>query len=241
MTTQPNELKDSIRLAIEAAAAANDATAGIEGVKAETVEAAEELRGFGRTMKPLLAGALIGSVLSFALGGLVYFRTLTDLRAASATQVEALALFAERVGSLDDQLTRVGAMTAAFEEARDTHASELAALTARLDGLDAALAATAQTLGETGQNMQSQFSRSILDAVAAAHEETRAAMLANASDLQLALTRLLAEGGLPAPATPAPAAARLAAQAQPASPPRSARPAAARRPAPPPPNPFSYP
>lgn len=232
MTKQPTELKDSIRLAIEAAGAANDAAAQVDELKDETVAATDQLRGFGARMRPLILGALIGAVLSFVLGGLIYFRTLSDMRTASATQIEALTLFTERIGTLDAQLAGIAALNDNFAALQSEQAAGFEALGAQLTALEGALSENAEALGETGRNTQSQFSRGILDAVAAAHEETRAAMLANASDLQLALTRILADGVVAAPSAPA-SAPKPAPKARPAPRPKP-RPAPA-------PNPFSYP
>jgi hypothetical protein len=82
----------------------------------------------------------------------------------------------------------------------------------------------------------------LLDAIAASGTQTSDAVTANASDLQLALSRMLANG---LPATGGDGANRAAAPpaaAAPAPAPAPApRPAAAARPAAPPPNPFSYP
>jgi hypothetical protein len=232
------ETPESIRLALEAAEAATDAATEAQGLRSAAETALARLdRSTGR-IGPLLIGCLVGSTAVLGLGALFHLRAMADLRTATAAQIEALAVFSTRVGTLDTHLAEVGAMT----ERLSALETQTAAIT---PGMEAGLAnaienlighATAQA--ETAQNVQSQTTTALLDAIAANATQTTEAVTSGASDLQLALSRMLATG-LPAtggevvnraPAPPAPPAAP------------APRPAPTARPAAPPPsNPFSYP
>ena len=209
--SQNDELQESIRLAVEAAEAANDTAAEITRLKADTLVAAEKINSFGGKMKPVLIGTLIGAVGSMGLAGLIYFRTINEMRTTAATQIEALTLFTQSVERLDGQLSAIGEMTAVLADMQThqttgfddmqtsvTGVHELI-LSIQQEAAAAAELAAAEMEAEQENPMQSQMAATILDAVEKGHEETQAAIIAGNSDLQLALTRMLADGLAPTP------------------------------------------
>lgn len=242
MTQSPDpDTPETIRLAIEAAEAATEAATEAQGLRSAAETALARLdRSTGR-VGPLLIGCLVGSVAVLGLGALFHLRAMEDLRSATAAQIEALALFSTRVGTLDTHLSGIGALTERMAALETTTAAITPALTVALENSVAGLSADAETRTQTALNAQSQATTALLDAITASGTQAADAVTASASDLQLALSRMLA-AGLPAPA-PATAPARPEAARAPEPTPRPARPAASR-PAPaaaPAANPFSYP
>ena len=209
--SQNEELQESIRLAVEAAEAANDTAAEITRLKADTLVAAEKINSFGRKMKPVLIGTLIGAVGSMGLAGLIYFRTINEMRTTAATQIEALTLFTQSVERLDGQLTAIGEMTAVLADMQTHQTTGFEDMQTSVAGVHelimaiqqeaeaAAELAAAEMETEAESPMQSQMAATILDAVEKGHQETQAAIIAGNSDLQLALTRMLADGLAPTP------------------------------------------
>lgn len=239
MSSSQKDLENSIQLALEAATAANDAADDVVHLSSETQAAADRLDGFAKVMKPAMIGVLAGAILAIGLGGLVYVRTLSDMRAATATQIEALTLFSGSVADLQAQLEAlegVNETLAALAPAQQTAFQELQA---KLDGQFAELrnndadedADGSQGLGNPAS--AAQMLRSLSENVQTSHTETRNAFTAGLSDLQLALTRMLADSPLPEPAAKKPVAQK---KARVSAPSRST----GRR-APAEPNPFSYP
>ncbi|MGK8234937.1 hypothetical protein ACLGGT_12295 [Roseovarius sp. MS2] len=190
MSTPPTELENSIQLALEAATAANDSAEDVARVSTETLAAAARLDKFAKGMKPLLFGVVAAAVLCVALAGLVYLRTLSDMRTATATQIEALTVFSKSVGDLQAQLETLGDMSAQV-------AAIEAAQTAGLERLEAAMTAETARLAEaisgTEDPAAPQMLRGLVDRIEASHGETRDAFAKGLSDLQLAITRMLAE------------------------------------------------
>lgn len=235
-TTQP-EIENSIQLALEAAAAANDAASDIETLSSDTKAAAARLDKFAQVMKPVMMGVVAGAVLAILLGGLVYFRTLSEMRLATATQMEALALFST---SVDDLKAQIGDL--------ETLGETLATLQTEQDAAFAALEETVQAAFQTAASeadvasdtedaspLDRQMLRSLSDTVEQNHQITRDAVTQGLSDLQLALSRMLAER----PVTTAAAAPQAAPKPVASTKPRPApRPTAKARPAP---NPYKYP
>jgi len=232
MNATPTDLENSIQLALEAAAAANDSAEDVARLSADTQAAADRLDGFAKVMKPVMMGVVAGAVLAIGLGGLVYLRTLSDMRTATATQTEALTVFSKSVADLQAQLDALDgvnetlaalgpAQAAGFDDLRATLEAQFTEMQIGLSDAasdEANPATTPQMLLSLSQSMQES------------HAETRADFAAGLSDLQLALTRMLADrpvvqktqSAAAAPSKPAPV--------------RRARPAPR-----PEPNPFSFP
>lgn len=223
MTDKSNDLDQSIQIALEAAAAANDSAEEVSRLSSETTKAADRLDRFAKTFKPVMYGVIGGALLAIALGGLTYMRTLSEMRLTNATQIEALGLFATTVRDLQASLAEIEVLVADVETLKNDQSTILQ----RLDGTPE------QPSGDV-------LDGGITALITGQHEQTREAIKVATSDLHLALSRLLAEQ-VAAPAPPAAATPpaqrpveRPAPRPAPAAPVRpQARPAVE--------NPFSYP
>lgn len=240
MSATHPELENSIQLALEAATAANDAAEDSTKTTAETRAAADRLDNFARTMRPLMIGLIGGAALCLLLGGLVYVRTLSDMRAAHATQMEALTLFTNAVGDLKgrvDALEGVEELDARLAALASGETDGFTALGARISALSDALAekpAARDAGGETGGAGPSpQMLRSLSESMTENHQVTRERFAAGLSDLQLALTRMLADAPVATETAPKPEKP-VAAKPRPAPKRAPARPR-------PEPNPYSFP
>ncbi|TQE98290.1 MAG: hypothetical protein FKY71_14610 [Spiribacter salinus] len=238
-TTTPADLENSLQLAIEAAAAANDAANDVATLSSETHAAADRLDKFAQVMKPLMLGLIAGAVLAIALGGLVYFRTLSEMRLATATQTEALALFSTSVGDLQEQvgsLETLGETLATLQTEQDTAFAQLEAT------VQTALetpAPVAETKTEGPDPLDPQMLRGLSDTVEQNHQQTRDAVIQGLSDLQLAVSRMMADHATAAPAPPPRAAPTPASSTKPREAPKpTAKQAPKARPAP---NPYTFP
>jgi len=230
MTNTPTDLESGIRLAIEAAEAATDSVAELDGVQTDITRAADRLDATNRRMMPMLVGLLAGTTLSVVGAGLVYFNTLGRLDTAYNTQIEALAMFADRVEQLDTHIAAAAALSERLAELDQTVIAQIGALDSRITDLQQGLTTDLDGMSASVSGACTQIGNSLIDTVTAAHDSTRADSLKAASDLQLALSRMLAD-------TPAlPAASNPVARA-----PQAPRPKATRSQSRPEPNPFSYP
>ena len=227
--TASPELESSIQLALEAAAAANDAANDVETLSSDTEAAAARLDKFAQIMKPVMIGVVAGALLAIVLGGLVYFRTLSEMRLATATQMEALALFSTSVDELKTQIGSLETLGEALAGLQDEQDSAFSALEAKME---AALQSNA--VDNNTSPLDGQMLRSLSETVEQSHQGTRDAITQGLSDLQLALSRMIADRPL-VPPVAAPVAVKPTVSAKPRPAPR---PVAKARPAP---NPFSYP
>ncbi|NVO26323.1 hypothetical protein HJ526_02730 [Donghicola sp. C2-DW-16] len=209
--TENTELQDTIRLALEAAEAANDAAAEVSRLQSETAAAAARLDRFGARLRPMMIGLLAGAGVSIALGGLVYFKTLAEMRRTSATQIEALAIFQESVTQLNGQLEAVAGLSERLAKLEGINNDNREAILTELTSMHDQMASQLGDYSDTAGSLQSQIATTLTERVDAGTQKTVEAMQAGISDLQLALSKMIAAAATSTP--PAAAAAKPSAPA----------------------------
>ena len=193
MTSAKNsDLQDSIRLAVEAAEAANDSAEDLSRIRQQAETATARLDRFAGTMRPLMLGILGGTALSLVLGGLVYFRTVAELRSTTATQIEALKVFTESVQTLNGNVDAVSKLTERLTALEDTQSKGFAALQTSLDKQVTELRSDITGFATKAGNLQSQIARTITEAVDADGKKTRDSFVGGMSDMELTLSKLIA-------------------------------------------------
>lgn len=189
-------LETTIRTALEAAETANNVAADIAAMKQAHHAASKKMDGFARTSSRVVIGALIGATVSIAMGGLIYFRALKEMRTLHAANLEALSLFTMTV---DDLKKATDDMTVMVEKADIKSQAQMDAL----NGMQTQLQVTTddietrlQTFGARDQLTAADLEAAIASLrpfIEDAHQSTNAATLGAVSDLQLALTKLMAQ------------------------------------------------
>ena len=101
MSAEADETTEGIRRALDAAEAANEAAQDIAELSDAHRAFAEAVMKGQRRNTLFATGAAAGAVVAIALGGLVYFRSVADLRVAAAVQSEAAALLVEELKQFD--------------------------------------------------------------------------------------------------------------------------------------------
>lgn len=208
--TENTELQDTIRLALEAAEAANDAAAEVSRLQSETAAAAARLDRFGARLRPMMIGLLAGAGVSIALGGLVYFKTLAEMRRTSATQIEALAIFQESVTQLNGQLEAVAGLSERMAKLEGISNENRELILTELTTIHDQMASQLGDYSDTAGSLQSQIATTLTERVDEGTQKTVEALKAGISDLQLALSKMIAAA---ATSTPPAAAAKPAAPA----------------------------
>ena len=234
---------EGIRRALEAAEVANDAAQELADLSAAHRAFAEAVIRGQRRNTMIASGALVGSVLALALGGLVYFRSVADLRMAAGVQAEAAALLVGEVKQIDGVSDAVEAQQKAME-------AELLALLEQVKDEIRIAGAEALKLPEmepVGPEIAETVRAGVKEDIDAAKTELMTALAeiqvngagVEMDELKALIVELSLRGATSGRETAAPAQAAPAAVAPDAAP-RNARPAtrAARAPEP---NPFVYP
>lgn len=144
-----------------------------------------------------------------------------EMRAATATHIEALAVFTTSLDELREKLDVATTSASTQVESDDAPAKRHAETMEALSALRDTFVMQAETTGEIASaEGLPQLLRGVTDAIENAHADTKNTFTAGLSDLQLAMSRMLADELAPQPAKPA---------AKPAAPPAAAsQPAPAR-------------
>lgn len=244
MSDEKPELENAIRLAIEAADAANSSAADIAEMKRQYKDAADKIETTRKSFS-LFSFSLLGGV-AVALGasGFVAFKTISDLKTAYATQIEALGVFSESVAELRTTLSQV-------EGATEKLYASIAAQEAKTQELDQsnqvkidALSAEIEAFRNDAAAMQPQIATAVQSQIADQVTTMSNDLQATLADLQVAISKMIASGfeTMPVAAAPAPAAPAPRATPTVRTTPAKTTPARSKRPAPrPAPNPFKFP
>lgn len=102
MTGESDETQDSIRRALEAAEAANDAAGDFAQLSAAHKAFAQAVIKGQRRNTAIASGAFLGTLVALGLAGLVYFRSVADLREASEVQATAAELLVEQITRFEE-------------------------------------------------------------------------------------------------------------------------------------------
>lgn len=213
MSTEQPDLEETIRLALEAAEAANDVSAEFSEIKRANAKMAEKLESFQKSTSRFVTGILLGAIVSIGLGGLVYFRSLQEMRTLSATYLEALTMFSEKVSGLQTTLDDAQLIVDKVDIANNAQAEQLANIEAKMAELQAAISTELTGFSDQATAMQPQMAESLQSHFDAGMTKTQDLMMAQISDLQLAMTKLLADGIAKAPAAKADATTKASAPA----------------------------
>lgn len=221
---QEARLQEITQHALDAAQLATEAAHEAEAAISARNEAAQALNKTAQQTRWLAMGTAAGALVVMTIGGLFWARASTHLEQAAEVQATASASFVENVMLMNDTLEQVQDVILAAQGHADRNEASLNALIARLDQR---LEEITRAPGVNG------------DREAALPNQCPDLLLALA-EIELNLTRQLADLTIvPSPVVP-PAADPVAVPAsRPA--PRTTAPQPVARPAPPRPNPFRFP
>lgn len=192
---QPN-VDDTIRLALEAASAANDAAGEIEGIRSDSKLAAERTEAFRKRITTVVLGALGGAVVAMTLGSLVYFRTISEMRKANATQIEALAMFADSVDELTTNLESVQSLAEELQGESETIAAATKELHVSVENTRANLVEDLRSFAEEAGAMQPEIAQTINEHINQKFESSNEATMSALGDLLEALSGQVSEGSV---------------------------------------------
>ncbi|WP_412563292.1 hypothetical protein [Thalassobius sp. MITS945101] len=188
MSTESPDIQEAIKIALASADTAGDAAVMAEKQANSMSNKAEWV---DRKLVPFGIGGLVAVTLCAGLSGLVYFRTLSDLRTARDTHVEALHLFSQHVTTLQETVAKAEMMI-------ESQAGEKVELAAALDGITKRIATmegqikessdvTMAALGTGPDGFAARLAETMDPRVDAIRDEVMGGM----SDLHLALSQKL--------------------------------------------------
>ncbi len=173
------DLADSVRRALQAASVANDAAEEVATLSDQNRKAIQDALSSQKRLSAIALGALIGSVISLGLGGLLYMRSVADLR--EAAELQALANKAA--------IEQVQALASAVQSAQGT-LSDLGALNdqiaARIDGLADRFSGDLRSFADEAAAVQPQFASAIQKHIDDGLLQTRGEILTALAEIEAA-------------------------------------------------------
>lgn len=240
--SEEKSIEDSIRVALDAAELANDVATDIASMKASHHAASRKLDAFAKTSSRVTVGALIGATVSISLGGLVYFKTLKEMRTLHAANLEALSMFTMTVTDLqtttDDMKVMLGKSDIKTEAQMDSLTAMQEQLQRATDDMELRLAKLGERemVSNDDLNVAVASMQPYIDQAVEASNAQTAAMVA---DLQLTLTRMMEKIRAPKPTSRSAAPSKEVKKPAPKAPPKKT--STVKKSAKPSPNPFNYP
>lgn len=173
-----DEVLDGIKRALDAADAANEAAADIASLQAAHRAFAEAVIRGQRRNTLFAAGAAAGAAVAIAMGGIVYFRSVADLRVAASVQSEAATLLVEELTQIDHIGDRV-------EEQQDRMRKELLDLLEKVKDEIRRAALEADAPKDEPAPMDAQVATAIREGVKADLDAMRDELLAALAELDV--------------------------------------------------------
>lgn len=178
-------LQECIQRALDAARMADDAAEDIDAMRISNEAVIKAMEVSQKRTSYLAIGAAVGAVVATALSGLVYFRSVEDLREAGLIQAETMKALAEQTLALQDVVTAAGEDNKALADKLDTFQSTM------MDDLNALVSESASMQPQIASAIQTHTEESIL----ALKDE----LIAVVNDLDMSLTQVMAENIAKAP------------------------------------------
>jgi hypothetical protein len=147
MSNSIKAIEESIKIALDAADTATSVTAEFESIRTRYEQARKEVKTMNRHALGIFISSVGAIAIAVGAAGFMYYRTLGEMRASSATTMEALLIFAENV----DKLVLAIGKIETLEQTNARLLTALEATTASVDGLATAMQAQPEAI--SGQVM----------------------------------------------------------------------------------------
>lgn len=171
----------TIDRALKAARLADDAASDIETIKKEHYAFIERLNANTKNVIALAIGALVGAMISVMLAGLVYFRSVNDLRENAQLQAETLTQLMSQTMSLQEIVTQASNQQGSMA---DDISLDIKEMTERISR-------EMHNYAEDLRNFQPQMASGINSEVSTQITKIREDMMGAIADLDLNLTGLI--------------------------------------------------
>lgn len=241
MSSDKPELENAIRIAIEAADAANSSAADIAEMKRQYTDAASQMESQRKNFTYFSLGVMGSLVVVVGACGFIFFKTMSESKRTNATSIEALNVLTQNVSEIRTTLAEINTVNenmVAFVQSQETAMGELSG---EIRDLSATLTQEIATMANEAVSMQPQFATTIQEQVNTKITDLQSETAAQIADLQVALSKMLAQGFSTLPSTQAKAPVRATPtapkRATTSTPKKTAKKAAPR----PPSNPFKFP
>ncbi len=187
-TSETDALSDAMTKALDAARLADDAADDIEAIRTENEKVVEKVQSTSKKLTALSLGAFAGAAVAMTLSGLVYFRSVGDLRENAELQAQLLAELLSQTAALEEVVVQAGnqqgtivrEINAEVREVRDRLSTEIATVATDVAGYAAEMA-----------GFQPQMASGMNDEMSGQIGTMRDDIMGAIADLELTLTGMV--------------------------------------------------
>ncbi|MBF9046380.1 hypothetical protein LSUCC0031_04550 [Rhodobacterales bacterium LSUCC0031] len=197
-------IEDSIKTALDAADAAITVSSEFDQIRTDYLKTRVEVKAINKQVMTVFISSLVASVLTVAVAGLIYFRTISEMQTTNATSLEALVIFAENVDRLaaatseaNAQAERINELVSGFDALQE----HMTALLAQLDAQGETTLSELANVNTEITGLLSQSTSAVVREVSAAMADTQMALMAAMETLR---TQPIEEGIEQAESGPSP-------------------------------------
>ena len=186
-------LSEAIGRALEAARLADDAAEDIDKIRKSSQIAIDKMQKNTSRLTAMTVGAAIGAFVALILSGLVYFRSVQDMRETTELQAEALAQFISQTAALQEVVQQAAVQQGGIQTTFELKTRELG------ERISTEIAAYANDVAEA-TNMQPQMTSGVLDELSDQMNLQSEQVLSAISDLDVSMTNIVtgsSEGVMP--------------------------------------------
>jgi len=173
------ELADGVKRALEAASVANDAAEEVATLSEQSRKAVQDAVAAQKRLSSIAIGALVGSVISLGLGGLIYMRSVADLREAAELQALANKASIEQIQALSKTVETAQATLTDLGVLNDQ-------IAARIDGLADRFSGDLRGFADEAAAVQPQFASAIQKHIDDGLLQTRGEILTALAEMEAA-------------------------------------------------------
>lgn len=177
-------IAEAVDRALEAVRMADDAAEDIEAMRKEQNAFVEKVKANTKNVSALAIGAFAGAAVAVVLSGLVYFRSVKDLRENAELQAETLAQILSQTAALQEVVVQAGNQQGtltndirqSISEATERLSSEMGSFAEDIAGF------------------QPQMATGLNDEITSQIGQLRTDLMGAVADLDLSLTGLISTG-----------------------------------------------
>ncbi len=188
---QANEaeaLSDAVGRALEAARLADDAADDVDKIRKANQAMVDKVQKNSSRLMALSVGAFVGAFVALILSGLVYFRTVQDMRETTELQAEAMAQFVSQTAALQEVVQQAAVQQGGIQTTFELKTRELG------DRISAEITAYANDVAEA-TNMQPQMASGVFDELSDQLKAQEEQLLGAIADLDVSMTSIVTESG----------------------------------------------
>ena len=157
MSSELSMIEESIKIALDAADAATDVTSEYNKVNRIHQKLEAKVKMIHRYTTIIFVSSIVAGLGAIGFSSIMYFNTISDLNVMTATNREALVIFAEKVEILDEAMTELEQATLEQSKLRTQNEALMEEVSTLRQNLANSVNAIAETVSAGNENISNDL------------------------------------------------------------------------------------